>query len=649
MGTLQLQQISLAFGDRDILSQIDCTIDTQTKAALAGANGSGKTTLLNIITGLIEPDSGEIHTTKGLSVAYLPQNGIVYGDATLFEELDIAFHALHTLTDRKTDIEHTLSLSSDHTSRTDSLLQDLHEIEEQLINSGYYHRKAKIMQVAAGLGFDEEDLTRECSEFSGGWQMRIALGKILLEHPDLLLLDEPTNYLDLEARVWLKNYLKQYSGGYVLVSHDRYFLDETIDHVLELFQGSIHRYTGNYTKYEQTKVEELQMLKKRQAQQELEIAHLEEFIERFRSKATKAKQVQSRIKQLEKIVPIVLPESSKHIAFKFPEPPHSGKKIFDIEHLYKAYGEHTVLNDLSLLIEKGDRLSVTGKNGTGKTTLLKILSGADPEHTGFITAGTGVKIGYFAQDTEKTLDPKNTVLTEIEQHAPTSQLPRLRNLLGSFLFRGDDIHKSVSILSGGEKSRLALLKILLQPVNVLILDEPTNHLDLASKDMLLEALLSYTGTLIFVSHDVDFIKRLAGKILYLTEDSSELFVGDYEYFSWKLDEKQRIESLEEEASAPEEKKKKAEPIDRNTRNKMKNRMQKLQRQEQELMEALETLEQELSSAHEEMSLPENYSSPLRCRDLQQKITGLEQQIEQTSTRWDEITGELASLEESLHE
>lgn len=648
MGTLQLQELSLAYGERDLLKNISCTIDTSTKAALAGANGSGKSTLLKIVDQQITPDTGHISRTKRLSVSYLPQGGISLTSETVFDHMAGAYSSYERLIEDKKAIETELSEVTEHSTGWEALVAELHSIEEHLLGSDYYHREAKIMQVAKGLGFSPEDCRRPCGEFSGGYQMRIALGKILLEQPDILLLDEPTNYLDIEARVWLRGYLNHYHGGFLIVSHDRDFLNAVTNEVLELFQGSLRRYAGSYSDYERTKQMEIEQLQKSYEQQRQQIAHLEQFIERFRYKASKAKQVQSRIKQLEKIEPIALPESAKHIGFHFPEPVHCGKDVYEIQGLHKAYGKQVVIDALDLHISKHDRIAVSGRNGMGKTTLLRILAGTDSDYQGHVRAADAIRIGYFAQDTENTLDPSKSVLEEVEQCATTAQQGRLRSLLGSFLFQGDDIHKSVSVLSGGEKSRLALLKILLEPVNVLILDEPTNHLDLASKDMLLKALKSYKGTLIFVSHDSDFIRHLATSILYLSPDGTELFSGDYSYFTWKLEQKQAEAIEEEEKQEPEQQTvRRPNELSRQERNRLRNRLKTLESQETTTLARIDELEAQRQKCHQNMCDPETYSDPQKARKCSEELSVTEQELERQTTCWEELTEQIEQLREVL--
>jgi ATP-binding cassette subfamily F protein 3 len=641
MKSIQLQDISLAFADRDLLKQASLVVDTNTRAALAGVNGSGKSTLLKIISTQIEPDTGEITRSRHMRISYLPQSKVVLDHRSVYEQLESSYYRFNDLLKQQHDIEQDLTDVSEEDGRTQSLLERLHEIQQEITHSDYYHRKQRIYYVAGGLGFSVDDLNRPCSEFSGGWQMRIALGNILLEAPDILLLDEPTNYLDLEARIWLVDFLASYHGGYLLVSHDRFFLDETVDTVYEISLGSVTRFAGNYSHYEQVKIQREQQLLQLYEQQQREIEKTQEFINRFRSKATKARQVQSRIKQLEKIEEIELPVHLKRMRFSFPSPPHSGKDHFRISGLSKSYGTNLVLDGIDVYVRNGDKMAVTGKNGAGKSTLLRILAGFDPDYRGTIEVGTGVRIGYFAQETETFLNPELTVLEQIEQDAPTSEIPALRDYLGSFLFHSDDVYKKVEVLSGGEKSRLALLKILLHPANVLILDEPTNHLDLASKDMLCDAIRSYEGTVIFVSHDADFIKKLSTKILYLEEHTATLFEGDYDYFSWKLEQKQQEHQSDEDEQQHSGESKAA--VDYQQQNRIRNQIRKLEREETDTLDLIEKYEQELSNLYSELEKPENYSDIEQAGKLQVHIHEVEQRISAGTSRWDEISEELEKL------
>jgi len=629
MATLQVKDISLAYADRDLLTQVGFTIDSTTRAALAGANGSGKSTLMKIVCGQVQSDGGTIAATKGMRISYLPQSDIVLGDHSVYEETETAFERFQPVLDEIAHLEERLA-GSDQTGAHEALLVRHHELQEQLLASSYWQRTAVIEQILTGLGFDRNDIGRPCREFSGGWQMRIALAKVLAEDPDIMLLDEPTNYLDIEARIWLKNYLKQYEGGLLIVSHDQGFLDETINEVYELFNARLTRYSGTYSSYLVQREQELERLEAAYRLQMQQIEKTEQFIERFRYKATKAKQVQSRAKQLDKIEVVQIPAHLRKLSFSFPPAPHSGNDVVVVEHLSKHYGDLHVFDDFSLMVNKRDRLAVTGRNGAGKSTLLRMMAGFDPDFDGRLALGTNVSVGYFAQDTEKTLNPTLTVLQEAESVAATADIPRLRNLLGSFLFSDDDVFKQVAVLSGGERSRLALLKILLKPANLLILDEPTNHLDINAKQMLLEALQAYDGTIVFVSHDTHFIKHLATRILYLCDGQRpETFEGDYEYFSWKLEQKEQVERI----GKPTPSREVTATFDRREANRAKNRLRKLRQEADELLQRSAQLELQLAEIVKRMQLPENYSDRIRIGKLVAERDGTQQELDRLAQQW----------------
>ena len=533
MAFVQFSKVSLAFGDRDILKQVSINLQTGSKIALTGANGSGKSTLIKVLAGLINPDSGERAVQKDCRIAYLPQSGLTHHGCTLLEEADKAFEYGYELQKRIDDLGTQLQ---NNPSNMQALAQAQADLIQKLDDSGWYRRQTLAESVLLGLGFSRSDFERNTEEFSGGWQMRIALAKALMQGPDILLLDEPTNYLDLEARSWLEEFLQNFRGGFLLVSHDRYFLDVTINEVYELFNGELKRYPGNYTHYEKVREQELKTLIAAYEQQQQEIAKLEAFIIRFGYKATKAAQAQEYQKKLEKMVRIEIPESLKKIHFTFPPAPHSGRLVLRLNDITKSYdGKKNVLNKLCLTLENGQRLVVTGRNGAGKSTLLRIIAEQDSAYTGEIVPGAGVKIGYFSQDNAETIKGSQTILEYLEERAPLELIPKLRDMLGAFLFRGDDVFKSLDVLSGGEKSRIALLQLLLSPVNLLVLDEPTNHLDLHSKDVLLQALRDFGGTIVFVSHDRGFIQQLATQVLHLEPGISKYYPGDYTYYLEQLE------------------------------------------------------------------------------------------------------------------
>jgi ATP-binding cassette, subfamily F, member 3 len=641
MTTIQASSINLSFGERDILKNVSLTLTTKSRVALSGGNGSGKTTLLRILSGESKPDGGIVSIPRNVRNYYLPQSGIVFKENSILEECDRAFDHLLELTKLQDDLGKELETAKEERHKT--LLDEYNRVHENIIESGYYSREADITQVLTGLGFNLADFNKKMSELSGGWQMRVALAKALLTRPKTLLLDEPTNYLDIEARDWLAGFLKNFTGGILIVSHDKYFLDQVVDSVAELFSGDLKIYKGNYSKYEKLRELELEDLLARYRKQQEEIAKHENFIRRFKSKATKATQAQSHVKQLEKIEVIEIPSSLKKIKIDFPPPPHSGKNVIDISGLGKSFGEKVIINGLDLNIQRGEKIVIAGQNGAGKSTLLRILAGVDNKFSGKVKYGTDVRIGYFSQDHHEALDMSNTILEELEQESPMDLIPKLRGLLGAFLFHGDDVFKSISVLSGGEKNRVSLLKILLKPFNLLILDEPTNHLDLNSKDVLLDALRSYQGTLLFVSHDRYFIEGLAQRVLHLENGTHRLFLGDYKYYREKLVNLDlgatedspvgvSIEVIENKLARDEDKK-------------LKNLINKLERVEKEILDEIHKTEIQRQDLTNKLGLKENYIDPNKSRELQDKINSLLIKEDNLANKWEETLLELEEARE----
>ncbi len=642
MRTLQIQDVNLAFGDREILKNIGFTMAERTRAALAGANGSGKSTLLRVISGSIKADSASISMTRGARISYLPQSDIVLPEKSVYAAAEEGYRRFAAVLEEMKALEEK---ASDGTEAAMQAAGKLAEYHEMLSESGYYERKPRIESILFGLGFRKEDLDRPAREFSGGYQMRIALARILLEDPDFLFLDEPTNYLDIEALVWLEEYLKAFDGGLMVVSHDQGFLDDMVNEVYELFNGRLTRYAGNYTAYLAKREEEIKEIEKAWKKQQDEIEKTEAFIERFRYKATKSRQVQSRIKALDKMEMIEIPQHLRKLSFSFPPAPHSGNDVIAAEHLSKSYGDQHIYTDFSFLVRKGERLAITGRNGAGKSTLLRILAGADSSYTGTVRDGAGVRKAYFAQDTENTLNGANTVLEEAESLADTKDIPDIRNLLGAFLFSDDDVFKKVSVLSGGEKSRLALLKILLHPSNLLLLDEPTNHLDINAKDMLERAIASYGGTVIFVSHDRHFIRNLATRILYISEDGPEFFDGDYSYFEYKIEEKEKKLAEESHGRKKETEEKSTALLSREEANQRRNRLKALERNAEKLMKELEELGARLDELNSAIALPENYSDAARITKLMKEKEETERSIAEKENEWLEATEEAEKCRE----
>lgn len=630
MAFLQLNAASLAFGDRDILNKCSLFLKEGSRAALCGANGSGKTTLLTILAGIIPPDSGGCVLEKSARAAYLPQSGAVHAGTPLLAEAEMAFAPLAALLDEAAAMGAQLESAQRDDAKTAALLDAQHKLITRVEESGYYYRDKKIAQTLRGLGFSERDFEKDCAEFSGGWQMRIALAKVLLSNPDILLLDEPTNYLDIEARAWLENFIARFSGAVLLVSHDRYFLDTTVNEVYELFNGRLTRYAGNYSAYEKTRALEIETLIARYHTQQNEIEKNEELIRRFRYKASKAAFAQERIKKLEKMERVELPEHLKRIEIKLPPPPHSGKVALTLNNVSKHYGEHTVLSDISLTLSSGERLCVVGVNGAGKTTLLRIIAGADnggadTSAQGRVVYGAGIVPAYFNQDAAETITGGETILEYLESRAPLELIPKLRDMAGAFLFRGDDVYKTLSVLSGGEKSRLALLALLLRPANLLVLDEPTNHLDINAKDILLDALRAWTGTIIFVSHDRAFMEALSTKTLELRADARHaLFYGGYAYYIERAEERPEDAPVKETPRAPAY-------LQADKREKIARRRR--ERENAALIEAIEKLEAEKAALELEMSRPEVYTSGEKMKAAQIKLAEITARIDEATNQF----------------
>lgn len=649
MAFVQFSKVSLAFGDRDILKDVTINLQTGSKVALTGANGAGKSTLIKVLAGFVQPDSGTRAVQKDSRIAYLPQSGLTHHGCSLREEADKAFEFGYEMQRQIDQLGEQMASNPDNANalalRQADLIQALDE-------SGWHRREAAAESVLLGLGFSREDFNRNTEEFSGGWQMRIALAKALMQNPDILLLDEPTNYLDIEARNWLEGFLKDYRGGFLLVSHDRYFLDVTINEVYELFGGDLKRYPGNFTHYEKVREVELKTLIAEYEQQQQEINKLEEFINRFGAKATKAAQAQEYQKRLEKMVRIEIPESLKKIHFSFPPAPHAGKLVYRMNGICKSYdGSHNVLNNLELQLENGDRLVVAGRNGAGKSTLLRIIAEQDKDFTGEVIPGAGVKIGYFSQDNAETIKGKQTILEYLESEASLELIPKLRDMLGAFLFRGDDVYKSLDVLSGGEKARIALLQLLLSPVNLLVLDEPTNHLDIHSKDVLLDALKGFGGTVVFVSHDRGFIEQLATRVLELTPGHFRTFPGDYQFYMEQLAKEADGDNAQSQAFAKQKVgasvngtngggkiTTEAAPSSGALSYEEKKRQEAERRKAEKLVakieaeiEALETKKSELEA---KMADPAVYSNGEKAKAVQRELDEVASQIEVKTSEWE---------------
>ena len=544
---IQLSGAGKRFGHKLLFENTDWLITPRDRVGLVGANGTGKSTLMKILAGLDTLDYGSLTIAKGTTAGYLPQDGLSLSGRTIFAECMAVFDELHAMERELEMLTHRISELDHQGPEYADAADRYHRLEHEFRTRDGYSIEAEVGRVLMGLGFRKEDWDRQTDEFSGGWQMRLALAKLLLQKPNLLLLDEPTNHLDLEARNWLEDYLHNYPYAFVLISHDRYFLDVTVNKIAEIWNKRFWFYTGNYDQFLAQKTQRNEQLQAAYRNQRDRIEQLEVFINRFRYQATKAKQVQSRIKELERIERIEIPPEEKTIHFSFPQPKPSGRIVAEFEGVAKVYparnaagngrsiasGEKEVFRDVSFLVERGDRIALIGINGAGKSTLIKLLASEERPTKGEVRLGHNVQADYFAQDQYKEFDQDARILDDLGAASPASTQTELRSLLGCFLFSEDDVFKKIGVLSGGERGRYALLRLLLHPANFLLLDEPTNHLDLRAKDVLLEALMGYTGTVVFVSHDRYFIDKLATRVFEIGDGKVEVYPGNYEDYLWR--------------------------------------------------------------------------------------------------------------------
>ena len=630
---ISVNNLSVQFTGTDLFSGVTFNVSDRDRIGLVGKNGAGKSTLLKILCGWQEPESGTIVVASGQTVGYLPQEMVPDSVGSVMEEALTAFENIDGM---ERELE---SLAAEIAERTDyesddytRLLERHNEVSEHLSLLGGGRRQEQAEKVLLGLGFRHSDFDRPVAVFSGGWQMRVELAKLLLRHPDFLLLDEPTNHLDIVSIQWLENYLAQYSGAVVLVSHDRTFLDNITRRTIEITAGRIYDYRCPYSEYV------VQMQERRASQmaqltaQQRQVAQIEAFIERFRYKATKAKQVQSRVKMLERMEEVKVDEiSTESIHFQFPPAPHSGKIVVEAKHVGKAYGDNQVFDNVDLLLTAGRKVAFVGRNGEGKSTMAKIIVGDINDYSGTLKLGAGVTVGYYAQNQAAMLNLEKTVYETIDDIAQGDIRPKIRNILGSFLFGDDDIDKKVKVLSGGEKARLALAKLLLTPSNLLILDEPTNHLDMDSKDILKNALLQYTGTLIVVSHDRDFLSGLTDELYEFRDGAVHEFKGDImEFLESRKDEqngigKQGGQSSQSGQKSPTEGKVAYEQSKERERERRK--LQNVVKQKEQEIEALEA---EIAKRDAVLA-----SGEAQSPDYYKEYQSLKDQLEQKMSEWEE--------------
>ena len=533
---ITINQVTHNFGKKVLFNKINCVINAHDRIALVGSNGSGKTTLLRMVMGELDSDGGSIDKAGYVSVGYLPQDGISVSGKTLFAEAESAFGDILELQKNLEKAEEEMLEMDTSTDEYYDLIDLMGEWEQQLEDHEPGKMKSRIERILHGMGFSESDFERDTGEFSGGWQMRIALAKLLLQSPSLIILDEPTNHLDIVSQHWVEQYLKHYQGALIVISHDRAFLDEVTNRTLELKLGNLTTFKGNYSYYVDESDKRLETLRKAYANQQKEIKEVKDWINRFRSNVKKASMVQSRIKALEKMELISIPRDEKKMFFRFPKSPPSSAKVITISDLHKAYGDNVIFDGLDLRIDKGDRIAVVGVNGAGKSTLARIIAGIETYQSGKVEKGINTVIGYFAQSQADELDPNNSVLEEVEKVAAGNDDANPRGALGALLFSGDEALKKTSVLSGGEKNRVALAKMLMHPANCMVLDEPTNHLDIKSKEVLQEAINLYEGTVILVSHDRAFLDGVVNKVLEVSPGSTRMLTCNVSEYIQRLEQ-----------------------------------------------------------------------------------------------------------------
>ncbi len=655
---LSIEHITLQYGERILFNDVSCLIGPHDRIGLVGPNGAGKTTLFKIASGLLEPDSGRVEKARYVTAGYLPQDGISAKGKTLYHEAETAFEDVLLLQKELDEAQGLLSVLDPMSPAHGETIEIVGELHHKLEDLDVYRMKGKIERVLMGLGFSVQDFQRQTEHFSGGWQMRIALAKLLLQEPSLLLLDEPTNHLDLETLQWLEEYLRQYNGAVVLVSHDRAFLDNLCKRTLALSHGSLHDYAGNYSFYEREREVRRTLLLNAQKNQQQQLKQTQQFIDRFRYKATKARQVQSRVKRLEKIELIEVEQEDPEIHFRFPQPEPGGRVALELRNIVKRYGENQVFSGLTCTIERGDKIAVVGLNGAGKSTFSRIAAGTEPFDAGERVVGHNVSPSYFAQDQAEELDSSKEVIEILDDVAIGEVRKKLRTILGSFLFQGDDVFKKVSVLSGGEKSRVALAKMLLQPSNFLIMDEPTNHLDMRSKKVLQEALRNFEGTFIIVSHDRSFLEPIVNKVLEFSHGTYRTYLGSLNDYLFKKQQERDVVLHRPEPAAGHHRGPTTEHDSHATPSKQARqqeaaRLKELNKKIQPLRKKAESLEQEIQkfeSRKEELEKmladTEIYRRGFEARSATNEYKEVQQLLEARYAEWNSLTEEIAAIEKS---
>ncbi|MDR3701704.1 MAG: ABC-F family ATP-binding cassette domain-containing protein [Candidatus Sulfopaludibacter sp.] len=634
---IQLTGAGKRYGPKILFEAVDWLVTPNERVGIVGANGTGKSSLLKVLAGMEGLDSGAISTQKGVTIGYLPQEGLSLSGRSVFAECMTVFAGLRALEAEQEDLARRMAELDPGSAEYTQVADRFHRAESEFRARDGFAIEAQVGAVLSGLGFPQRDWKKHTEEFSGGWQMRIALAKLLLEKPNLLLLDEPTNHLDLEARNWLEDYLGSYPNAFVLVSHDRYFLDVTVRRIAELWNKGLHFYTGGFTRYDVQKTERRAQLQAAYENQQDKIRQLEAFINRFRYQATKAKQVQSRIKELDRIERIEIPPEEKTIHFSFPQPKPSGRIVAEFQKVAKSYGDNLVFSDVDFIIERGDRVALVGVNGAGKSTLIKILAGAEPVTGGEYILGHNAQPDYFAQDQYKELDQSARMIDDLSTVAPRAGNTELRSILGCFLFSEDDVFKQIGVLSGGERNRYALARMLMVPSNFMLLDEPTNHLDMRAKDVLLTALQQYNGTVVFVSHDRYFIDKLATRIIEVEDGRVRVYPGNYEDYQWRkagggqspTTDEPSTPAVEETVAAPVA----ADPAKSSDRRLNPIKLRQMKERRHEIEEEVTRLEAEIADYESSLAHFVSVDETQRVNDL---LTARRTDLESLLLEWEEV-------------
>ncbi|MCH7965180.1 MAG: ABC-F family ATP-binding cassette domain-containing protein [Bacteroidetes bacterium] len=643
---IDISDISLQFGGKYLFQNVSFRINSGDKAALVGANGSGKSSLFKILSSQLQPEKGTISKQKRTTIGYLPQDHVIHSGKTLIEEASSALSDITSLQIKELELTEALSAKNILPDEQQDLINNLGEVYQRLEELDSYSSSSNVEKILVGLGFEETDFNRLTDEFSGGWQMRIALAKILISQNDMLLLDEPTNHLDIDSLEWLITFLKSYKGAMIIVSHDKHFIMQTTSKTYEIFNNTFSIFSGNYNAYLKYKDERDEQLNHKYELQQKKIKETKRFIERFRYKNTKAKQVQSRIKQLEKLETIELPQNESDIKISFPEPPKSGKVNIELISINKSYGNNQIFSGVDLVINRGEKIAFVGPNGAGKTTLAKIIADNLDYNSGERILGHNTIISYYAQDVADNLQPDIDIIETVDGIAENKTIGELRSILGAFLFKGDDVFKKVGVLSGGEKSRVALAKILLTKSNFIVLDEPTNHLDISSKKVLQKALINFSGSLILVSHDVDFLQPIVSKVVEIRKGEIQTFSGGIDYYMFKRkelninDAEQKITIGNKSVTSKKEQKR----IEAEKRQAKYNATKDLISEIALLEKKIEDLEEKEKKIEITLAKPETYNDPKKTFSSNEEFKIIKEELSGVTTKWEELSEALVNIE-----